>query len=156
MPRASPLDRLGRGVARLARAAATVEGVVLVVIGCAGVSCDKGEAPAPPPRSRVNEVVADFHQDVIVVSVPYPGATPGEVEDRVTLVVEEQLRAIDAVKQLSSTSKSGRAVITAELHSGADVDRALADITSAVGRITTFPERVESPIISRRSTRPKP
>lgn len=104
-------------------------------------------------RSVKKEVFPEVQMDFVIVNVPYPGASPDEVEKGVTLVVEEAVRAIDAVKTVRSTSSEGYAVITAELRLGADADQALADVKSAVDRITTLPENAERPVIFRPSSR---
>ena len=41
------------------------------------------------------EVFPEFSIDIISVSVPYPGASPEEVEQGIVLAVEEELRGID-------------------------------------------------------------
>jgi multidrug efflux pump subunit AcrB len=104
-------------------------------------------------RSIKKEVFPEVQLDLVIVNVPYPGASPDEVEKGVTLVVEEAVRSIDAVKTTRSTSTEGFAVVTAELRLGADADQALADIKSAVDRITTLPENAERPVIFRPSSR---
>jgi hypothetical protein len=43
------------------------------------------------------EVFPEFDLDVVNVSVPYPGASPEEVEEGIVLVVEEAVRALEGV-----------------------------------------------------------
>jgi multidrug efflux pump subunit AcrB len=104
-------------------------------------------------RTVKKEVFPEVQMDLVIVNVPYPGASPAEVEEGVTLVVEESVRSIDAVKTVRSTSTEGFAVVTAELRLGASAEQALADIKSAVDRIATLPQNAERPIIFRPSTR---
>ncbi len=94
------------------------------------------------------EVFPEFDLDIVTVSLPYPGASPAEVEKAVTLSVEEAVRGIDGVKEVSSSSNEGGAGVYVELLLGADPDRALADIKAAVDRITSFPEDMERPTVS--------
>ncbi|MEZ4403229.1 MAG: efflux RND transporter permease subunit [Kofleriaceae bacterium] len=116
--------------------------IILLVIGGAMMSC-----------SVKKEVFPEVQMDFVIVNVPYPGASPAEVEEGVTLVVEEQVRAVDAVKTVRSTSMEGFAVVIAELRLGSNAEQALADVKSAVDRITTLPENAERPVIFRPSTR---
>ncbi|MEZ4369143.1 MAG: efflux RND transporter permease subunit, partial [Kofleriaceae bacterium] len=104
-------------------------------------------------RAVKKEVFPEVQLDFVIVNVPYPGASPAEVEEGVTLVVEEAVRGIDAVNRVRSSSTEGFAVVTAELRLGADADQALADVKSAVDRITTLPESAERPVIFRPSSR---
>ena len=54
-------------------------------------------------------------------TVPYPGASPSEVEQGIVLAVEEELRGLDGVKRVTSTSHP-RAIgqVRAELLLGVD------------------------------------
>ncbi len=94
------------------------------------------------------EVFPEFELDIVTVTVVYPGASPEEVERAVTTAAEENIRGIDGIKTVSSTSGEGYASLVVELLLGANADRALNDIKAAVDRITSFPQDVERPITS--------
>ena len=98
--------------------------------------------------SLKQEVFPEFEMDVIRVTVPYPGASPEEVEQGIVLAVEEAVRGLDGVKRVASASSEGMASITIQLLLGADSDRALSDVTNEVNRIMTLPEDAEEPTIS--------
>ena len=93
------------------------------------------------------EVFPEFDLETIVVNVPYPGASPEEVEQGVVLAVEESVRSIDGVKKVTSTATEGFGVSTVELLLGTDTDQALNEIKAAVDRITSFPENIERPTV---------
>ena len=94
------------------------------------------------------EVFPEFELDLILINVAYPGASPAEVEQGVILAVEEAVRAIDGIKEVRSTAAEGVGVVVVELMHGENPDRALADVKSAVDRVTSFPKDVERPIVS--------
>lgn len=104
------------------------------------------------PRIK-QEVFPEFELDLILINVPYPGASPEEVEQGVVLPIEEAVRAVDGVKEVRSTAGEGVGTVVLELLLGADADRALADVKSAVDRITSFPTDVEEPVVSRPAIR---
>jgi multidrug efflux pump subunit AcrB len=104
------------------------------------------------PRIK-QEVFPEVALDIVTVTVAYPGAGPEEVEEGVVLAVEEAARGIDGVEEVRSTAREGQAVVSAEIRTGADAQRALDDIKSAVDRITSFPQDAERPIISLRTSR---
>src|SRR5262249_44741090 len=93
------------------------------------------------------EVFPQVDLDIIVISIPYPGASPEEVEQGVTLVAEEAVRGIDGVKKVTSTSGEGYAVLTVELLLGTDTTEALSKVRAAIDRGTTCPESAEKPMI---------
>ncbi len=94
------------------------------------------------------EVFPEVSLDMVVVQVPYPGASPEEVEQGVLLALEEAVRGLDGVKQVRSTAREGMGVVSIELLLGTDPDRALSDVKSAVDRITSFPEEIERPVVA--------
>lgn len=99
------------------------------------------------PRLR-QEVFPEFDLDMVLVQVAYPGASPAEVEQGVSLAIEEAVRGIDGVKEVRSTASEGVATIVVELLLGTNAQKTLSDVESAVGRITSFPADIERPIIS--------
>ncbi len=94
------------------------------------------------------EVFPEFSTDRIVVTTIYPGAAPEEVEQGVTVRIEEEIQGIDGIKRITSTSSEGISVVTAELMTGYDNRKAKDDIASAVDGITTLPGESERPVVT--------
>jgi multidrug efflux pump subunit AcrB len=99
------------------------------------------------PRIR-QEMFPDVELDVVTIAVPYPGASPVEVEEGVCVPVEEALQGLAGIKRIRSTAAEGVATVAVELMSGEDVARRLADIRARVDAIDTLPEPAERPIVS--------
>ena len=99
------------------------------------------------------EVFPEATLDVVQVTVPFPGATPAEVEEGIVLAVEEAMRGVDGIDEIRSVAREGQGRVTAELAQGAAVNDARSDIESAVDRITSFPDNAEEPVISMPSNR---
>lgn len=99
--------------------------------------------------SRIKqEVFPDFELDIVTVRVPYPGAGPEEVERGIVLAIEEAIRGIEGVKELTAVAGEGMGSVTAELHEGIDRQKTWLDIRQAVERITTFPRDAEDPQVN--------
>ncbi|TFG49551.1 MAG: efflux RND transporter permease subunit, partial [Gemmatimonadales bacterium] len=94
------------------------------------------------------EVFPDFNMDMVRINVPYPGASPEESEQGIVLAIEENVRAIDGVKEVTATAGEGRGTVRVELRVGADAQKVYQDIKQAVDRIVTFPEDAEQPEVS--------
>ncbi len=99
------------------------------------------------------EVFPEMTLDMVSISVPYPGASPAEVEDAVSVRLEEAVQGIDGIREITSTSAEGTASLVIELEYGADPGKAVDDIKSNVDAIDTFPVEVEKPIIQELTTR---
>ena len=93
------------------------------------------------------EVFPEIDLDRISIQVAYLGAAPEEVEQAVTIRIEEAIQGIDGIKQIQSTASEGSGSVTIELELGADARKVVDDIKSSVDAITTFPVETEKPII---------
>lgn len=92
------------------------------------------------------EVFPEFELEVILVSVPYPGASPGDTEKGVCQPVEEAVRALNGIKRLVSIAREGGGYVLVELNSNVgDVQKVVTEIRSRVDRITNFPDLAERP-----------
>lgn len=113
----------------------------LIVAGLIGLSTVK------------QEIFPAFSLDTVLVQVPYPGASPDEIEQGIVLAVEEAVRGVDGVKRVRSTAAEGYGLVQVELQLGADPQAVLSDVKNEVDRIRTFPLEAEEPAITLVSTR---
>jgi len=91
------------------------------------------------------EVDPDFALDIVDVVVSYPGAAPQEVEQGIILPVEEAIRGVQGIREISSSAREGSGTISLELVAGVDRIKIFQDIDQAVTQIRTFPEDAEEP-----------
>ena len=93
------------------------------------------------------EVFPEFSLDLIAVDVRYLGAGPEEVEEGVSVRIEEAIQGIDGVKRITSTASEGIGTVLVELELGSDPRKVVDDVKSRVDAIDTFPAETEKPII---------
>jgi multidrug efflux pump subunit AcrB len=91
------------------------------------------------------EVEPEFELDVVTVDVVYPGAAPSEVETGILLPIEEAIRGVQGIEEMTSTAREGSGSVSIELVPGTDRVTAFQDVDQAVGRIRTFPLEAEEP-----------
>ncbi len=99
------------------------------------------------------EVFPEFTLDQVTVSVPYPGASPEEVEQGIVLALEEAVRGVDGIEELTATAAEGSARLSAELAGDADPMRVYQDIQQQVDAVTTLPVDAEQPQVALASRR---
>lgn len=94
-------------------------------------------------------VQPEFEVNLVRITVPYPGATPDEVEKGVVLKIEEVLKDIESIESIESTADESVANLSIEIFEGYDTLAVMDEIKSAVDGIVSFPEQAERPIINR-------
>lgn len=85
------------------------------------------------------ETFPEYDPGIVRITVPYPGATPVEVEEDIVKHVEESLVGTIGVAQTVSTSEQGLATIDVELDYSSDPIDTLNNVRTAVERIEDFP-----------------
>lgn len=95
------------------------------------------------------EVFPEFELEVVMISVPYPGATPEDVETGINQKIEEAIRSVDGIKKVTSIAQEGAGYVLAELYADVpDVQKILNEIDREVARIPSFPELAEDPSVT--------
>lgn len=86
---------------------------------------------------------------VLVLTVQ-PGAGAGDVQDKITEVVEKEVNTISGVKTIRSTSRDQVSSVMAEFLYTKDLGEAVLDVQNAIGRIRAdLPEEIREPRIYR-------
>ena len=85
----------------------------------------------------------------ILVSVFYPGASPTEMEEGVTIKVEQSIKGLDGIEEINSESSENVATIDIKAYQDTDMDQLLSDVENSVNSINSFPQGAERPVINR-------
>ncbi len=86
-----------------------------------------------------------FDLDYITVTVPWRGASAEDVETSVTIPLEENLKSVDHVRKMTSTSSPGLSSIRIELEEGTDPIEALNQVKQEVDELRNLPSEAEEP-----------
>ncbi len=83
--------------------------------------------------------------DVVLVLTVYPGAAPEDVELNVTIPLEEKIKGVSGIKEVTSISQEGYSSIQITLEPDARDKRTIKDdIQKAVDQVTDLPTEVEN------------
>ena len=85
----------------------------------------------------------------ISVNITYPGASPQEIEEGIVLKIEDNLKGLEGVDRVTSTSRENSGSINVEIEKGRDIDFMLLQVKNAVDRVPTFPTGMEPLIVSK-------
>ncbi len=85
---------------------------------------------------------------IIFVSTVYPGAGPADVEELITLPLEEAIEGVEGIAQLTSNSQDNFSSIVVEFDSNIDRDEAKADVLDAVSGVQNLPTDAQKPLVT--------
>ncbi|NBR74661.1 MAG: efflux RND transporter permease subunit [Gammaproteobacteria bacterium] len=118
------------------RVAANLLMVIMIIAGFIGVD-----------RLRT-QFFPSFELDIITVSVAWPGATAEDVQEGLTVPIENAIEELAVIDSIDATSQFGSASFRIELVDGANLSQALDDISQRIDQNLTLPEGAEDPMVS--------
>ena len=95
------------------------------------------------------EVFPNVTFDMVSVTTFYPGATPLDVEKLITVPIEKELKEVDGVKEINSTSASSVSVVYIKIDPNeSDKAKVIRDIQTAVDKVKALPVDVDEPVVT--------
>jgi HAE1 family hydrophobic/amphiphilic exporter-1 len=92
----------------------------------------------------------DVAVPMVVVAVPYPGASPDNVEREIVEPIEEAVSGISGVKKVTSNSLDGFATILVEFNYEKDLNEATQDIRDEINTIRNdLPPEMKEPVLTK-------
>ncbi len=99
-------------------------------------------------RDLPRESFPDVEIPVVLVSTPYIGVSPEDIEALVTFPLESELAGTPDLKKMSSTSAEGVSIISLEFEPEASIEDALQKVRDRVNRAKVdLPEDAEEPSV---------
>ncbi len=100
-------------------------------------------------KLRVNQI-PDVEQPILVVNIPYPGASPDTVEREVVNRIEKALQGISGVDRLSATASEGNARLLLFFDFDKDLVVAADEVRNAIASVRyKLPVEMREPILQR-------
>jgi multidrug efflux pump subunit AcrB len=94
------------------------------------------------------DLFPEFEINTVQVSAVLPGASPQEVEEGLTIKIEEAIQDISGIRVMTSRSNEGSSSVTVEVEDGFDVREMLDEMKSRVDAINNFPVEAERPLVT--------
>lgn len=95
------------------------------------------------------EASPDIKIPLVLVTVPYVGVSPSDIETLVTNPLEEELERLKDVEIIRSTSAEGASIVSIEFTPGINIDDALQKVRERVDAARPeLPADAEDPVIS--------
>ncbi len=116
---------------------------VVIIIGLMGLGL------LALTKLRVNQI-PDVEQPVLVVTVPYPGASPDSVEREVVNRIEKPLQSVAGVDQVRSTASEGSARVVLIFNFDKNMIEAADEVRNAIGSVRhKLPAEIREPVLTR-------
>lgn len=96
------------------------------------------------------ETMPDVSIPILSVISIYPGASPEDVEEQVSVPIEKAVRGLDGVKNVYANSVEGVSVVVLEYAFSKDLDEAKREVEEALANVA-LPDAVKPPSVSRLS-----
>ena len=90
----------------------------------------------------------NFELDQITISTTWSGASAEDIEAGITNPLEQRLRSIDNLKEMTSTSASGTSGITLEFNENTNMSLALDEVKKQVDDFQNLPDDAEQPKVA--------
>lgn len=120
--------------------------VIVIIIGLVEVS------------GMNREIFPNVNFDMVQITTVYPGATPLDVEKLISVPIEKELKEVDGIKEIKSSSSSGSSFVLVKIDPDErDKKKVVNDIRSAVDRVKDLPADInEDPVVTEITTRQYP
>lgn len=100
-------------------------------------------------RGLPRETFPETALDHLTITVPYPGATPRDIEDSINIKIERVIEGIPGIWEISSYASAGVGTVIAAFNpSILPSGEVLRQVQDRVNSITTFPAEAERPIVA--------
>ncbi|MEE8586805.1 MAG: efflux RND transporter permease subunit [Acidobacteriota bacterium] len=94
------------------------------------------------------QLTPNVQRPTITVTTSWPGASPREVERDIIDEQEEQLKSLQGLLKMESSSSDSRGEITLHFPPGTDVDGALLRVSNSLQQVEEYPADALRPVIT--------
>ncbi|WP_051271427.1 efflux RND transporter permease subunit [Shimazuella kribbensis] len=90
------------------------------------------------------EAMPDISFPVVVALTPYPGASPEDIDKKVTQPIEKSVRGLKGIDKISSVTADSTSVVVIQYDFDTDLDKAQQEIKDAVSKVSLPEQAMET------------
>ncbi|HYP97895.1 MAG TPA: efflux RND transporter permease subunit, partial [Polyangiaceae bacterium] len=96
------------------------------------------------------DLFPDVSFPAVAVTVPYPGASPSEVENLVTKPLEDAVVSLNGIDRVRTFSREGSSMMIVMFNLGVDITEAATEVRERISQARyKFPSDTKEPIVNR-------
>ncbi|MFV0391202.1 MAG: efflux RND transporter permease subunit, partial [Paludibacteraceae bacterium] len=104
-------------------------------------------------RSLPVDLMPKIDMNMLMVVTTYQGASAADIETNVTRPLENVLNTVPSLKELTSSSRENRSIVTLQFEYGKDLDELTNDVRDKLNLVKAMlPDNAEEPIIMKFTT----
>jgi hydrophobic/amphiphilic exporter-1 (mainly G- bacteria), HAE1 family len=117
--------------------------MIVIIIGLMGLGL------LALSKLRVNQI-PDVEQPVLVVNIPYPGASPETAEREVVNRIEKSMQTISGIDRVAATASEGNARFVLFFNFDKNMIEAADEVRNAIGTVRhKLPTEIREPVLTR-------
>ena len=94
------------------------------------------------------QMIPDVERPMVYVSTIWPGASPEEIETEIVQEQEEQLKTLEGLVRMTSTSLRSSGSVSLQFQTGSDIDAALLRVNNKLQQVPEYPQNALKPVVS--------
>ena len=93
------------------------------------------------------QMIPDVERPMVYVSTIWPGASPEEIETEIVQEQEEQLKTLEGLVRMTSTSLQSSGSVSLQFQTGTDIDTALLRVNNKLQQVPEYPQNALKPVV---------
>ncbi len=93
------------------------------------------------------QMIPDIERPMVYVSTIWPGASPEEIETEIVQEQEEQLKTLEGLVRMTSTSLQSSGSVSLQFQTGTDIDTALLRVNNKLQQVPEYPLNALKPVV---------
>jgi len=86
---------------------------------------------------------------LISITAPYPGASPEEVEDALAIKIEDAVRDLNDIVEITTTASTGAAAVIIEFEDGVDITERLFEVKREMDALQDLPDEADRIVVDK-------
>ena len=95
------------------------------------------------------EFFPEVRPNLVIISAPYPGAAPDEVENALTIKIEDRIADMSDVEEITSTVSEGGTTVLVEFKSRVNIEAAVAEVKREIDALQDLPDAAERIVVNK-------
>ena len=94
------------------------------------------------------QLTPEVERPQLFITTLWPGASPNEIEREIVDEQEEQLKSLEGLIKMESSSRDSAGTVTLTFQVGTSIDAALLRVANRLEQVPAYPDDADKPVIT--------